>query len=208
MKKANTAGFTLIEIIVVIACIALLAGIIAPLAFQAIEDARISRAQADVHAIASAVSQLQADTGRWPIYDGPDQTNPTILSLVSTTTGDLTNNTWTEATGGLPSVTEPLEWHLVANGDVVNSSPRYHDDCDVYPNCWRGPYIQNIGLDPWGNSYVIYTGGWHGTPPTQLGLTWDKAWVVCAGPDRKLQTNCGTPGDEQEQADDIGKRMR
>jgi len=62
MKKS----FTLIELIVAIAIIAILAAIIAPNAFKAIEKAKISKALAQVDAVKTAGLSYYADTGQWP----------------------------------------------------------------------------------------------------------------------------------------------
>jgi prepilin-type N-terminal cleavage/methylation domain-containing protein len=58
-------GFTLIELIVVIAIISVLAAIIAPNAFRAIEKAKVSQAVADYKAIKTANYALYSDTGSW-----------------------------------------------------------------------------------------------------------------------------------------------
>ena len=65
------AGFTLIELIVVIAIIAILGAIIAPNAFRAIEKAKIAKAVADYKTLKQASYSLYADTGKWPIYSKP-----------------------------------------------------------------------------------------------------------------------------------------
>ncbi|MDD5669340.1 MAG: prepilin-type N-terminal cleavage/methylation domain-containing protein [Candidatus Omnitrophica bacterium] len=63
MKKT---AFTLIELIVVIAIIGVLAAIIAPNAFKAVEKSKVSKAITDFKAIKSAANALYADTGSWP----------------------------------------------------------------------------------------------------------------------------------------------
>lgn len=59
-------GFTLIELIVVIAIIATLAAIIAPNAFKAIEKGRVSATIGDWKSIKTGAMAYYADTGRWP----------------------------------------------------------------------------------------------------------------------------------------------
>ena len=58
------AGFTLIELIVVIAIIAILGAIIAPNAFRAIEKANVQKAIIDIKKIASSAMEYSADTGQ------------------------------------------------------------------------------------------------------------------------------------------------
>lgn len=62
MNKA----FTLIELIVVIAIIAILAAVIVPNAFRAIEKAKISASIEDYRSIKTAAMSYYADTGQWP----------------------------------------------------------------------------------------------------------------------------------------------
>src|SRR5213082_3597639 len=65
----RSKGFTLIELAVVIAIIAVLAAVLTPMVSGYLEQARVARAQADVRTIADAVKLYNRDTGRWPIYD-------------------------------------------------------------------------------------------------------------------------------------------
>ncbi|MDD4908937.1 MAG: prepilin-type N-terminal cleavage/methylation domain-containing protein [Candidatus Omnitrophica bacterium] len=60
-------AFTLVELIVVIAVIGILAAIIAPNAFKAIEKSKIARAAEDIRAIRGASMGYYADTGSWPM---------------------------------------------------------------------------------------------------------------------------------------------
>ncbi len=59
-------GFTLIELIVVIAIIAILAAIVTPVAFRAIEKAKIQRVVRDIKAIQTAAYAFYSDTGLLP----------------------------------------------------------------------------------------------------------------------------------------------
>jgi general secretion pathway protein G len=58
--------FTLIELIVVITIIAILAAIISPTAFKAVEKSRISATLADYKTIKTAATSYYSDVGDWP----------------------------------------------------------------------------------------------------------------------------------------------
>src|SRR5688572_16971638 len=64
----NEKGFTLLEIIVVLAVLGALAAMLSPVVFRYIDDANRARAQADVTTLATAVQRMYADTGRWAFY--------------------------------------------------------------------------------------------------------------------------------------------
>src|SRR5437773_8445555 len=70
MKKTvrNQKGFTLLEIIVVLAVLGALAAMLTPVVFRYIDDANLTRAQGDTQTIAAAIQQMYKDTGRWPFY--------------------------------------------------------------------------------------------------------------------------------------------
>ena len=58
MKKSNKKGFTLVELIVVIAIMAILAAVLVPTVTSKIKDANVSAAISDLNAVASSI---QAD---------------------------------------------------------------------------------------------------------------------------------------------------
>ncbi|MEM1433155.1 MAG: prepilin-type N-terminal cleavage/methylation domain-containing protein [Pseudomonadota bacterium] len=64
--RSNTQGFTLMEVIGVLAVIAILAAVATPQIFQAIQDARVSTLVQEANDLKAAVARYYQDTGTWP----------------------------------------------------------------------------------------------------------------------------------------------
>ncbi len=60
------AGFTMIEAVVIIAVLAILAGILTPMVIREVAKAKVTRVIADMEAISTAFTQYYVDTGYWP----------------------------------------------------------------------------------------------------------------------------------------------
>ena len=62
----TTHGFTLIELLVVITVIAILAGLVGPMVFRNVGDAKVSAARAQVELFALALDQYRLDNDFYP----------------------------------------------------------------------------------------------------------------------------------------------
>lgn len=63
---ANTKGFTLLEMLVVIVMIGLLASLVAPKLFHKLGKSKIKTAQAQISLIETAADAFRLDVGRYP----------------------------------------------------------------------------------------------------------------------------------------------
>ncbi len=65
-RRTRVAGFTLIEILVVIVVIAILATLVAPNVFQHVGTAKATTAKSQIEMISSALDAYRLDTGAYP----------------------------------------------------------------------------------------------------------------------------------------------
>ena len=203
-------GFTLIEVIVVVAIIALLAAILSPMIAKYISDAKISKARADVNTIAAAIGDFYKDTGRWPTANNYRGTNgisrrdPGVFILASLEGRN--------ARGHSASTSQWIDWfgrpdpnfirgdtfrnQFVLNEPGDNNNPGYPVKIGAEPGLsltdmqgWNGPYVKTVPADPWGNRYYcnvvsLYFG---------VGAyIYDQCWVISAGPNGIIETPVGS----------------
>src|SRR5947207_1945969 len=64
----DSRGFTLLEMVVVLAIIAVMAAILTPLITSYVDKARHNAAVSDLQNIGSAITQFNTDMKIWPIY--------------------------------------------------------------------------------------------------------------------------------------------
>ena len=191
-------GFTLLEIIVVLAVLGALAAMLTPVVFRYIDDANRTRAQGDANTMAAAIQQMYKDTGRWAFY--------------ASGTGKLTYTTGTDAailtsnTGctGAPAVmtcdtTSPITggaWGSFATQKATSLTSQLISNTPAYltsgGRAWKGPYLDAIpALDPWGRSYLVNI---LNADPDAEGSTQKWVIVLSAGPDGNVDTAADTAG--------------
>jgi general secretion pathway protein G len=156
-------GFTLIEVLVVAAIIGVLAGVLVPMIFDRVEEAKVARAEADIKNIASSVLLFHRDTGTWPYSNTNSAPRQHFERLDSSNARD--------------PVYEGASW---PSGDYDSFYDHLTVNTHNYPN-WRGPYLERVEADPWGNEYRMWVRGFTNDN--------EHAWIVCAGPDGVIETD-------------------
>ena len=88
MSRHTERGFTLIELLVVISVIAILAGLVGPMVFRNVGDAKVSAARAQIELFALALDQYRLDND---FYPGSTQG---LAALRERPTGDPEARNW------------------------------------------------------------------------------------------------------------------
>ena len=178
MKKfGGTGGFTLIEIVIVLAIIAVLAGILTPTLTRYVGDARTRKAEADTRNLGAAIGKFYGDTGNWPIWSaGSDMTaDGTKYALLDTAEGEEAdmNTGVTEWTGA----GDTFDAQLINNTPAYSTSGR---------RAWKGPYLghESATADPWGTKY--YANVEFLQPANVSGAK--PVFVLSAGPNKLIET--------------------
>jgi prepilin-type N-terminal cleavage/methylation domain-containing protein len=199
-RTSNPAGFTLMEMIIVLAVGAALAAAIAPTAFSYLRDAQATRAQNDANQIAQAVSTFIKHTALNPYKN--NTSNPKVNAKQAgdydclygsqgnapTTTTDTTTSpldSWTSSAGvqcqAASATRDTLENHLILNTPGGTVGKAYVVTGKL---AWQGPYLPSVQPDPWGNAYLVNIG--NGDP---AAVTKKAVFVISAGPNGTLETN-------------------
>jgi prepilin-type N-terminal cleavage/methylation domain-containing protein len=182
INKNSQKGFTLIEVIVAIAVVAILAGMITPSIIKHMDDSKRARALNDCHVIGSAIGSFYKDLGRMPTMDAAGATSVTLLvgtGNIPTLAAGVT--TWNSAT--TVATCDLLSNHLSANSPKSQTANMYPTTTSAPGSelVWRGPYQPSIPADPWGNRYAVNIGNMTSAYPV--------VWVISPGPDGIIQTS-------------------
>ena len=200
-RSAHARGFTLVEVVVVLAVVLLLSAIAVPLVSNYIEDGRRTRATAEVKVVASAVTNLYKDYGKWPARNnaGTDNTlyvlyTGSALPASNPFAAGHTFNTWAlDGTHG-----DVLDNQLLANTPKGASGGAYPTTGQFR---WRGPYLAGgMSNDPWNRPYVVNVIAGHSTNATN----YKRLFVLSAGPNGIIDTPATATATTDITGDDIG----
>jgi type II secretory pathway pseudopilin PulG len=158
----------MIEMVVVLAVIAILAAILTPIITSYVDRARVNAATNDVKNITAAIIQYNTDTKVWPIYTSAAQSqiNGTVYEMLKGPGDTPTGTSW----GGIGTF-----------GTTVGNLDTLLNTNFLTRSGWKGSYLQ-IASDPWGTAYFVTAN--HLKPDSTLA-----AFVVSAGPNQNLDTD-------------------
>jgi len=161
--KPNRKGFTLVELLVVMAIIAILASIAIPNVVSYIRSARATNAIAEISSIETALTKMLADSNRSSLHQ---LFNPqAIRNTVGAPSGQFNANQFAAAQavysnafyvllrqgrGALNAGSDVAAGVTVNYGNILNQSVVSR----------LGSSYLDLGLDPWGNLYQIFPGPW------------------------------------------------
>src|ERR1700690_1225586 len=178
MKKTGNQGFSLIEVILVAGIISILAGILVPLIFKEIDEAKVTRAAADIKSIMNGMIVFRKDTGQWPVFDTSCGATVTLLTGQGNAPAGLT------AMGYDTSSLSLYDDHLSRNANSCYSN-------------WKGPYFATVSQDPWGNYYM--------TNADAFPLQNRPIWIISAGQNATIETPATS---QTLLGDDVGIRIQ
>jgi prepilin-type N-terminal cleavage/methylation domain-containing protein len=185
-RKRAAAGFTLIELTVVLAVLVTLALVLTPSITNFINDSRIARTKNDAQTLAAAVVQFYKDNGFFPQWSAANAGGPGLpANRVDLLVGPgnvptvAAANLWT--TGTSDTITDQL----------IGNAPAYTLKNATAAYGWNGPYLSTaINADAWNNRYMINVGLIDTTQGTQAagGGTKQAVWVISAGANGQIET--------------------
>ncbi len=214
MRNAHKAGFSLFEVLIAVAIVAILAVAVGVPVAKNLNQGKVARAQSDAGVIGNAILDFYKDVGQWPAQTDLDP-NPEAFRLVGnyelgggnagiSTGTDLAagSHTW-NSFGNTATLTEQLIRNRSGNiYPLYKESTKPHTD----PG-WNGPYLDKIPLDPWGRPFVVSIG--YALPSISGTVTSENEYhnvlVLSSGKDGIFNTSFDSRVyNEKPDGDDIG----
>lgn len=212
LRNFDRRGFTLIEIVIAVAIVAIFAAAMSPMVFRHLGDAKTSKAQNETEVIATAVLSYYKDVGKWPITNVNGPSGSGIHRVISSTrmaTGAGPGAASGASNWGAYGTSKALGDYLYFNnaddntGEAgVSANEASGDWPTTGPGAWKGPYVEKYSFeDPWGNAYVINSYFFQGR---YTGTVRHKVFALSAGPNGLWETGFDGSRSEDIQGDDIG----
>lgn len=150
----NKRGFTLTELLVVVAILVLLTSIVVPNVAEYLTRSRMQAAEVQIDEIKTALSNYHAAFGTYPgdVFPTEDLNNNGILDSGEDTGVDLNGD-------GVYDYACNTNGTALANGRLDRGDGVVNiDDLEwaLRTTAKNGPFMESIPLDPWGNRYVYY----------------------------------------------------
>lgn len=157
-RRFSEHGFTLIELVIVIAVISILAALLVPTILGQVERGRISSAKSNVQEMTKALGRMREDT-HFHDDDAAVATSRCYALKYLAAAKSLAS----------PTSTEP------ACGDAELPPCSAQGPNEMGEPCWGGPYLHQLPApqDPWGSDWVV------SYEPSTRSLT-----VMSPGPDK------------------------
>lgn len=210
-SSAERRGFTLIEVIIAVALVAIMAVAIAPPLVQNIKNGKVTRAQSDAQAIGTGILSFYKDVGEWPV-SAP--TGGYLARLVGNSSLGGGNSGIPAGNGMVPGSSNwqdfgqpgQLSDYLIRNRTPEGESLYPRSRNPVSDPGWNGPYLSEVTLDPWGNPYVVNIR--YARPALAATITENfdmhNLIVLSAGPNGRFETGFDdSQYDEEPGGDDI-----
>lgn len=194
-RTADQRGFSLVEIVVAIGVVALLTGVISIMAISYVRSGRIARALSDVMNIGSAIQKFETDMARHPMFTSASLGGGTLPESAANVVrlegpGDLGSedamSAWTAASPTDSDCATNCTTDTIAS-QLVSNTPGYPTSLlPVKPFQWRGPYLNKLEADPWGNKYLVNI-------INAKSTSTDAVFVLSPGPNGKIETAFNLP---------------
>ena len=201
-----SSGFTLIEVVIAVAIIAILSVVVTVSIMRNLDSGRIARAQSDCAAIAKTILQFRADCGFWPTRTNAAAAE-NVDNLITGGPADVPPGDNSVAPGannwGRSGVVDTIQNQEIANTPAyaVSVNPKQQPG-------WNGPYLNSEALDPWGNSYMVNVRFLRANGPANR--LQHNVFVLSAGPNGVTETafDDGTVNEVITLGDDLGYQVR